>query len=91
MNIAVCDKSPADREIITDFLHHYFSDKSIQYKISEFESGANLVYEFEDSKNFDVVFLDAYVGELLGIESFTTAVILFSLPKVLNMRLRATR
>lgn len=68
MNIAVCDKSPADREIITDFLHHYFSDKSIQYKISEFESGANLVYEFEDSKNFDVVFLDAYVGELLGIE-----------------------
>ncbi len=68
MNIAVCDSNELGRSSIILFLHKYFSNKSISYEISEFKSGENLLHEFDAEKYFDLIFLDIYMNDVLGIE-----------------------
>lgn len=67
MNIVVCDDNLLDREIISDFLRDYLSKKSIAYNIYGYQSGENLVYDIQDGKSFDLIFLDIYMGNELGI------------------------
>lgn len=68
MRIAVCDDSFMDRELITNLLQHYFSEKSIRYELVEYDNGINLVCDIEEGDWFDVIFLDIYMHDLLGID-----------------------
>lgn len=56
-----------DREIITDFLNDYFYKKSIEYSICSYSSGKELIYDIQDGKNLDLIFLDIYIGNEFGI------------------------
>lgn len=68
MNIAVCDDSLIDRKVILDHLIAYLTEKSIEYNICEFEFGDRLLYEVEDGVCFDLIFLDIYMDNMLGID-----------------------
>lgn len=69
MHIAICDDHNFDIDLLKDFLESYLLDKPIEYIIDDFNSGADLIYEMQDGKNYDVVFLDIiYMDEALGIE-----------------------
>lgn len=68
MNIAVCDDNLLDRELIIDLLEYYFSDKSITFNIDRYENGTHLVYEIEDGHLYDIIFLDIFMENLLGID-----------------------
>lgn len=68
MNIAICDASMLDREIAADLLCDYFVEKHIDYFISEYIGGADLIYDIQDGKNFDLIFLDIYMQGDLGID-----------------------
>lgn len=68
MRIAVCDDSFMDRELITNLLQHYFLEKSIRYELVEYDNGINLVCDIEEGDWFDVIFLDIYMHDLLGID-----------------------
>jgi two-component system response regulator LytT len=69
MKIAVCDDSPIDREIITMMLLDYAAQKSVHFDIEEYDSGVNLIYDIEEGRSFDMLFLDIYMDEILGIEA----------------------
>lgn len=56
-----------DREIVTDFLYDYFINKNINYFISEYIGGKELIYDIQDGKDFDLIFLDIYMQGDLGI------------------------
>ena len=67
MRIGICDSNVLDREIITDFLNDYFYKKSIEYSICSYSSGKELIYDIQDGKNLDLIFLDIYIGNEFGI------------------------
>lgn len=67
MRIGICDSNLLDREIITDFLNDYFYKKSIEYSICSYSSGKELIYDIQDGKNLDLIFLDIYIGNEFGI------------------------
>lgn len=72
MKIAVCDDNPIDREIITMMLLDYAAQKFIHFDLEEYNSGVNLIYDIEEGLVFDVIFLDIYMDEILGIEAAHT-------------------
>ena len=58
MQIAICEKSGKNSEELTDLLKEYFSDKSLTFFIECFRSNTDLLYEVQDGKRFDIVFLE---------------------------------
>ena len=68
MRIAVCDDSGLDRELIVSLLHLYFVNRPISNEIIQYERGIDLLHDFEDGMWFDIVFLDIYMNDLLGID-----------------------
>ncbi len=68
MNIAICDDSLLDREIVVDYLSDYFIGKNINYSVFEYSCGKNLIYDIQDEKSFDLIFLDIYMEDELGID-----------------------
>lgn len=67
LNIGVCDNNLLDREIVSDFLKNYFNEKGISYSIYNYLSGEDLIYDIQDGKSIDMIFLDIYIGNELGI------------------------
>ena len=68
MRIAVCDDSRIDRELFVAVLHHYFVNKPISNEIVQYENGMDLLHDVEDDMWFDIIFLDIYMNDLLGID-----------------------
>lgn len=68
MRIAVCDDSRIDRELFVAVLHHYFVNKPISNEIIQYENGMDLLHDVEDDMWFDIIFLDIYMNDLLGID-----------------------
>ena len=68
MRIAVCDDSSMDRELIASLLQMYFVNRPISNEMIQYESGTDLLHDFEDGMWFDIVFLDIYMNDLLGID-----------------------
>lgn len=68
MRIAVCDDSSLDRELIVALLHQYFVDRPISHEMIQYENGTDLLHDVEDGMWFDIVFLDIYMKDLLGID-----------------------
>lgn len=68
MRIAVCDDSSFDRELIIDLLQHYFSRKSLSCELVQYENGVNLLCDIEEDAWFDIIFLDIYMNDILGID-----------------------
>ena len=68
MRVAVCDDSSIDRELFVAVLHHYFVNKPISNEIVQYENGMDLLHDVEDDMWFDIIFLDIYMNDLLGID-----------------------
>lgn len=68
MRIAVCDDSSIDRELFVALLHNYFVNKPISNEIIQYEEGIDLLHDIEDDIWFDIIFLDIYMNDLLGID-----------------------
>lgn len=68
MRIAVCDDNQLDRDIIKDFLHTYMTEKSIPNTITEYENGMNLIYDIEEGLYYDMIFLDIFMDQILGMD-----------------------
>ena len=68
MRIAICDDSSLDRGLIVSLLHMYFVSRPISNEIIEYERGTDLLHDFEDGLWFDIIFLDIFMDDLLGID-----------------------
>ncbi len=59
MQIAIYDNNEEDIDAIQESLKNYFSDKSLCVDIIRFQRSTDLLYEIEDGKNFDIIFINA--------------------------------
>ena len=68
IEIAVCDDSSFDRFVISDMIDSYFKDKSFLYHVTEYCNELTLLDDIEESNRFDIIILDIFLNQLLGIE-----------------------
>ncbi len=69
MQIAICDESCEETEEIRSCLQNYFSHKSLSFDISSYTRSTDLLYEIEDGRNFDIVFIETRLHNRNGINT----------------------
>ena len=68
MQLAICEDNKFQRELLQHFLSCYFAEKKVCFEIAMYDCGTNFIYDIEDGKSFQVVFLDIYMGDIMGNE-----------------------
>lgn len=70
MNIAVCDDSSIDREMVCSLLSEVFEREEMQPvpEVSSYETGLVLLDDVRDGAWFDLILLDIYMEDHLGID-----------------------
>ena len=69
INIALCDDTIEELEIIVSYVSKNIKDLDIPFKISSFSEGQDLLEHINSSKeNFDIIFLDIYMKFSNGID-----------------------
>ena len=68
MRIAICDDSSIDRDIIRELLTQSVSRAQLHAELVTYDSGINLIDDVQDGMWFDIVFLDIYMQNHLGID-----------------------
>jgi two-component system response regulator LytT len=68
MNIAVCDDNSIEREIIIAVLYEYASIHALHFDITEYSSGINLLYDIQEGQDYNLIFLDIIMDEIIGID-----------------------
>jgi two-component system response regulator LytT len=68
MTIAICDDSAIDCILSKFLINEYFKKRKMTCSIITYETGAKLLSDFENGTVFDIVFMDIYVGDELGID-----------------------
>lgn len=70
LNIALCDDIPVLRETLETLIHEYETENDIKFNIYQFDSGEELLREYEDNKTFfDIFFLDYYMKKMTGLDT----------------------
>lgn len=69
MQIAICDSSSSETEELEEYLKRYFSDKSLSYDITSFTKTRDLLYEIEDGRSFDIIFIENLPHDNNGINT----------------------
>lgn len=69
INIAICDDTIEELEIISSYISKNIKDLDIPFKISSFSEGQDLLEHINSSKqNFDIIFLDIYMKFSNGMD-----------------------
>ncbi|MDE7416012.1 MAG: LytTR family DNA-binding domain-containing protein [Lachnospiraceae bacterium] len=68
--IAVCDDERADALYISSFIKKWASDHAVMVHVEEFPSAEAFLFEYEEDRTFDILFLDIEMQEdgMNGIE-----------------------
>lgn len=67
LTIGLCDDEELELEKLHKIIKLYFNQKHLSFKIYSFQSGEDLLYAISKGQNFDVIFLDVYMGLTNGI------------------------
>lgn len=68
MLVAICDDSRIDLLLSKTLVIEYFRKRKLSCTVRLYENGASLLDDLHDNTNFDIVFMDIYVGDELGID-----------------------
>ena len=68
MLIAICDDSRIDAMLSKTLLIEYFKKRKLSCTVRLYVSGSELLKDVSDGKSFDIIFMDIYVGQELGID-----------------------
>ena len=68
MLIAICDDSRIDLLLSKTLVIEYFRKHKLSCTVRLYENGASLLDDVHGNTNFDIVFMDIYVGNELGID-----------------------
>lgn len=69
MRVAICDDNEMSRELLNEFLGCYFANRAIHYQVVQYETAVPLLCDVEEGELYDLIFLDIYMEEILGIEA----------------------
>ncbi len=65
---AICDDNRVQAEYIRGLIDEWASDRSAVHAASIFNSAEELLFEYEENKNFDILFLDIQMNGMNGIK-----------------------
>ncbi len=69
MEIAVCDDDNLDRTLAASMLRRSLFESNTGGVIMCFPGAKELIYEIQDGKIFDLIFMDIYMDKIMGIEA----------------------
>ncbi len=69
MNIAICDNDVTAENSLENLLEFYFLNKTISYRINQYSNASELLYEVEDGRNYNIIFLNMIMDGMLGIDT----------------------
>ncbi len=69
MQIAICDENSEESETLEEYLKRYFAEKSMTFDILKFSKNEDLLYEIEDGKKFDIIFIKNQLHNPNGIST----------------------
>ena len=72
MKIAICDDNELQLELTSDILKDIMAEDAVNYELSCFTSGRELLESVRSSGRFDVYILDVYIPDMNGMEIATT-------------------
>lgn len=65
---AICDDNPADITYLNTMLKKWADDTGTAIQIESFSSSEAFLFQYEDNKAYDILFLDIEMGEMSGME-----------------------
>jgi len=69
MRIAICDDYEADRINLKMVLYRLEKERNIEFSIDEYDNPQTLLEAYRKGSQFQVLFMDVYMGEALGTDA----------------------
>lgn len=67
MRLAICDDNNFERELLHTLLQQYFSETSVRCEFTLYDRGTTLYYDVLEDMEFDIIFLDLFMGDSFGM------------------------
>ncbi len=67
MRLAICDDNDLERNLLHSLLKKYFSEISVKCEFILYDRGTNLYYDVMENAEFDIIFLDLFMGDSFGM------------------------
>jgi len=68
MRIAICEDEDKYAEQLAGYINEWAKGKNTAAEIFRFAAAEKFLYEWEDSENYDLLFLDIKMGSMTGME-----------------------
>lgn len=68
MRLAICDDNDWERILLHSFLKKYFLNTSVRCEFTLYDRGTTLYYDVMDNIEYDIIFLDLFMGDSFGIQ-----------------------
>ena len=68
MKIVICEDEYKFSEQLTDYINEWANEKSVFVEIFTFITAERFLYEWEDTEDYDIIFLDIKMGNLSGMD-----------------------
>lgn len=67
MKVAICDDSKIDRTLSAMLINNYFKSKAVSCLVETYDSGDSIISDIKNGEWYDIIFMDIYIGNELGI------------------------
>ena len=67
MRLAICDDNDLERNLLYSLLKKYFLETSVRCEFTLYDRGASLYYDVMENIEYDIIFLDLFMGDSFGM------------------------
>lgn len=67
MRLAICDDNDLERDLLHTLLQKYFSETSVRCEFTLYDRGTALYYDVMEDIEYDIIFLDLFMGDSFGM------------------------
>lgn len=67
MRLAICDDNDLERNLLHTLLQKYFSETSVRCEFALYDRGNTLYYDVMEGIDYDIIFLDLFIGDSFGM------------------------
>ena len=67
MRLAICDDNDLERNLLYSLLKKYFLETSVRCEFTLYDRGTSLYYDVMENIEYDIIFLDLFMGDSFGM------------------------